>query len=89
MDLATRYLGLDLPHPFMPGASPLVDSIDAVLRVDGPQVFVECGSPLGRIEAINSEEFLGPKVIEPGGVERPGSHAGESLSFGEIELPSS
>jgi len=34
MDLSTRYLGLDLPHPFMPGASPLVDSIDAVLRFE-------------------------------------------------------
>ena len=34
MDLRTRYLGLDLPHPFMPGASPLVDSIDAVLRLE-------------------------------------------------------
>lgn len=34
MDLSTRYLGLDLPHPFMPGASPLVDSIDAVLRLE-------------------------------------------------------
>jgi dihydroorotate dehydrogenase (fumarate) len=34
MDLSTRYLGLDLPHPFMPGASPLVDSIDMVLRLE-------------------------------------------------------
>ena len=34
MKLATRYLGLDLPHPFMPGASPLADSIDAVLRLE-------------------------------------------------------
>jgi len=34
MDLSTRYLGLDLPHPFMPGASPLTDSIDAVLRLE-------------------------------------------------------
>ena len=24
MDLRTKYLGLDLPHPLMPGASPLV-----------------------------------------------------------------
>jgi dihydroorotate dehydrogenase (fumarate) len=34
MDLSTRYLGLELPHPFMPGASPLVDSIDSVLRLE-------------------------------------------------------
>jgi dihydroorotate dehydrogenase (fumarate) len=34
MDLSTHYLGLRLPHPFMPGASPLADSIDAVLRLE-------------------------------------------------------
>ncbi len=34
MDLKTRYLGLDLPHPFMPGASPLVDDLDTVRRLE-------------------------------------------------------
>ena len=34
MNLRTRYLGLDLPHPFMPGASPLVDDLDAVLKLE-------------------------------------------------------
>jgi len=34
MDLTTRYLGFTLPHPFMPGASPLVDNLDTVLRLE-------------------------------------------------------
>jgi dihydroorotate dehydrogenase (fumarate) len=34
MDLTTKYLGLTLPHPFMPGASPLVDDIDTVCRLE-------------------------------------------------------
>jgi dihydroorotate dehydrogenase (fumarate) len=34
MDLSTRYLGLDLKSPFMPGASPLADRIDSVLRLE-------------------------------------------------------
>lgn len=34
MDLTTRYLGLDLPHPFMPGASPMVDDLDTVRRLE-------------------------------------------------------
>jgi dihydroorotate dehydrogenase (fumarate) len=34
MNLRTRYLGLDLPHPFMPGASPLVDDLDVVLQLE-------------------------------------------------------
>jgi dihydroorotate dehydrogenase (fumarate) len=34
MDLSTTYLGLKLPHPFMPGASPLVDDLDNVRRLE-------------------------------------------------------
>jgi dihydroorotate dehydrogenase (fumarate) len=34
MDLSTRYMGFNLPHPFMPGASPLVDSLDMVKRLE-------------------------------------------------------
>lgn len=34
MDLRTQYLGLDLPHPFMPGASPMVDDLDMVKRLE-------------------------------------------------------
>ena len=34
MDLSTRYLGFELPHPLMPGASPLVDDMDMVRRLE-------------------------------------------------------
>lgn len=34
MDLHTDYLGLSLAHPFMPGASPLVDDLDTVKRLE-------------------------------------------------------
>jgi dihydroorotate dehydrogenase (fumarate) len=34
MDLTTTYLGLELPHPFMPGASPLVDDLGMVRRLE-------------------------------------------------------
>ena len=34
MNLATRYLGIELAHPFMPGASPLSDSLDSVRRLE-------------------------------------------------------
>jgi dihydroorotate dehydrogenase (fumarate) len=34
MDLATRYLGLTLAHPFMSGASPLADDLDMVVRLE-------------------------------------------------------
>jgi dihydroorotate dehydrogenase (fumarate) len=34
MNLSTTYLGLRLPHPLMPGASPLVDDLDMVKRLE-------------------------------------------------------
>ena len=34
IDLRTRYLGLDLAHPLMPGASPMADDLDAVRRLE-------------------------------------------------------
>jgi dihydroorotate dehydrogenase (fumarate) len=34
MDLSTTYLGLALPHPLMPGASPMVDDLDLVKRLE-------------------------------------------------------
>ena len=36
VDLRTTYLGLSLPHPLMPGASPLVDDLDLVRRLEAP-----------------------------------------------------
>jgi dihydroorotate dehydrogenase (fumarate) len=34
MDLSTKYLGLDLPHPFVVGASPLTDDLDMARRLE-------------------------------------------------------
>jgi dihydroorotate dehydrogenase (fumarate) len=34
MDLSTTYLGLQLPHPLMAGASPLCDEFDSVRRLE-------------------------------------------------------
>jgi dihydroorotate dehydrogenase (fumarate) len=34
MDLSTTYLGFSLPHPFMAGASPLVDELDTVRQLE-------------------------------------------------------
>ncbi|MFL6200891.1 MAG: dihydroorotate dehydrogenase-like protein, partial [Thermoanaerobaculia bacterium] len=34
MDLSTTYLGFRLPHPFLPGASPMIDDLDTVRRLE-------------------------------------------------------
>ena len=33
MDLSTNYLGIRLPHPLVPGASPLSDDLDTVKQL--------------------------------------------------------
>jgi len=34
MDLSTNYLGMNLPHPLVPGASPLADDLDIVKQLE-------------------------------------------------------
>ena len=34
MNLATRYLGLELPHPLICGSSPLADDVDGARRLE-------------------------------------------------------
>ena len=34
VDLSTRYLGLTLAHPLMPGASPMVDDLGTVRALE-------------------------------------------------------
>jgi dihydroorotate dehydrogenase (fumarate) len=65
MDLSTSYLGMTLPHPFMPGASPLVDSLDMVKRLEDAgaaaivlhSLFQEQLDP-GRAPAKNPPNFI-------------------------------
>src|SRR5271166_4572337 len=49
--LATRYLGLDLAHPIVPGASPLADDIDGVLRLE------DAGAPAIVMRSIFEEQI--------------------------------
>jgi dihydroorotate dehydrogenase (fumarate) len=52
MNLATRYLGLWLPHPFIPGASPLADDLDKVLRLE------DAGAPAIVMPSLFEEDIV-------------------------------
>lgn len=55
MDLTCTYLGLTLPHPLMPGASPLVDDLDTVRRLeDAGAAAIVCHS-LFEEQVLNEE----------------------------------
>jgi dihydroorotate dehydrogenase (fumarate) len=52
MDLATRYLGLLLPHPFLPGASPFTQDLDLVLRLE------DAGAPALVMHSLFEEDLV-------------------------------
>lgn len=51
MELATRYLGLDLSHPFLPGASPLADELDGIRRLE------DAGAPAIVLRSLFEEQI--------------------------------
>jgi len=52
MDLSTTYLGIPLPHPLMPGASPMADDLDTVKRLE------EAGAAAIVMHSLFEEQIL-------------------------------
>ena len=52
MDLRTRFLGLDLRTPIMPGASPLADDLDGVRRLE------DAGAPAIVLRSLFEEQIV-------------------------------
>ena len=52
MDLATRYLGLWLAHPFIPAASPMTGDLDKVLRLQ------DAGAPAIVLPSLFEEDIV-------------------------------
>ena len=41
MDMSTTFMGLELPHPFVSGASPLADDLDTVRKLEDAG-YIDC-----------------------------------------------
>jgi dihydroorotate dehydrogenase (fumarate) len=73
MDLSTNYLGLNLPHPLMPGASPMVDDLDTVRRLEDAgsaaivmhSLFEEqiVAEQMNRVRQVESREEAFPEAL--------------------------
>jgi dihydroorotate dehydrogenase (fumarate) len=75
MDLSTTYLGLDLPHPLMPGASPLVDDLDKVRRLE------DAGAAAIVMRSLFEEQLTMEQMATVSHVDaHEGTHA-EALSY--------
>ena len=75
MDLSTTYLGIELPHPLMPGASPLADDLDSVRRLEDAGASAIVMRSLFE-EQIASEQLATVRFTE----EHEGAHP-EALSY--------
>jgi dihydroorotate dehydrogenase (fumarate) len=75
MDLSTTYLGFRLPHPLMPGASPLVDDLDTVRRLE------DAGAAAIVMHSLFEEQIVNEEITQHLHLAaHEGSHA-EALSY--------
>jgi dihydroorotate dehydrogenase (fumarate) len=75
MDLSTTYLGFRLPHPFMPGASPLSEDLDAVRRLE------DAGAAAIVMSSLFEEQLAGEQLATHASMEGPAESFAEALSY--------
>jgi dihydroorotate dehydrogenase (fumarate) len=75
MDLATKYLGLALQNPVMPGASPLAKDLDAVRRLE------DAGAAAIVLQSLFEEELLSQQFREVQDVEAAEETFPEALTY--------
>ena len=75
MDLSTNYLGLRLSSPLMPGASPLVDDLDAVKRLE------DAGASAIVMHSLFEEQITGEKLATIYHMELYAESYSEALSY--------
>ncbi len=75
MDLSTTYLGFRLPHPLMPGSSPLVDDLDTVRRLE------DAGAAAIVMHSLFEEQIVGEELATYQAYEEPGQSHAEALSY--------
>jgi dihydroorotate dehydrogenase (fumarate) len=75
MDLGTTYLGMKLPHPLMPGASPLVDDLDTVRRLE------DAGAAAIVMHSLFEEQITREQVATFVHTESHGQSFAEALTY--------
>ena len=75
MDLSTKYLGLELPHPFMPGASPLVDDLDTVKRLE------DAGAAAIVMHSLFEEQLEAEQLATSAFLDAPANSFAEALDY--------
>jgi dihydroorotate dehydrogenase (fumarate) len=75
MDLSTTYMGFKLPHPLVPGASPMVDNLETVKRLE------DAGAPMLVMHSLFEEQILNEELYFTHTMEHSEFSTPEALSY--------
>jgi dihydroorotate dehydrogenase (fumarate) len=75
MNLATTYMGLELPHPLIPGASPITDNLDTVRRLE------DAGAPMIVMRSLFEEQIVREELAVNRALEEGSESFAEALSY--------
>jgi dihydroorotate dehydrogenase (fumarate) len=75
MDLSTTYMGFKLPHPLIPGASPMVDNLDTVKRLE------DAGAPLIVMHSLFEEQIVNEELYFTHVMEHADFSTPEAMSY--------
>jgi dihydroorotate dehydrogenase (fumarate) len=75
MNMASTYMGFELPHPLIPGASPLVDDLDRVRRLE------DAGAPLIVMHSLFEEQITSEQLAMSRAMDAGVDSFAEALSY--------
>jgi dihydroorotate dehydrogenase (fumarate) len=75
MDLSTTYMGFKLPHPIIPGASPLGYSLDAAKQLE------DAGAPMLVMASLFEEQIKAEQIATIRSIDEGSQSYGEALSY--------
>ena len=75
MNLSTTYLGFDLPHPLIPGASPLSDDLDTVRKLE------DAGAPMIVLRSLFEEQIVHEQLAANDGIDSHEHAFSEALTY--------
>jgi dihydroorotate dehydrogenase (fumarate) len=75
VDLTTKYLGMTLPHPLVPGAGPLADDLDSVRRLE------DAGAPLVALRSLFEEQIVDEQLAMMRALDHPAESYAEATRY--------
>lgn len=75
MDLSTTYMGFQLPYPLVPGASPMVDNLETVKRLE------DAGAPMIVMHSLFEEQIVNEELYFAHFLEHGDLSTPEALSY--------